>query len=270
MEDEATRIRRLVDSVPHWFHSIDFGHGVVSPGDKSAEYVAREKEALRLPPMEGRTVLDIGTWDGYYAFEAERRGAARVVAMDHYVWSWDFMEALEHHRRCQQEGRPMPPIQSIPELWRPDELPGKRGFDVARAILGSRVEALAADFMTTDLEALGTFDVVLFLGVLYHLRHPLLALERLARVTGDVAVIETHAAVYPGLEHLPLCRFLEHDELDGDPTNWWAPNRAALEALGRSAGFTRVELVKGPPESLLDARPGSPPSPYRAMAHAHK
>lgn len=270
MEDEATRLRRLVGSVPHWFHSIDFGHGVVSPGMKSAEYVAREKEALALPPMEGRTVLDIGTWDGFYAFEAERRGAARVVAMDHFVWSFDWDQVVEYRRRIEAKGRAMPPIETVPELWRPDELPGRRGFDAAHAALHSRVEPMAADFMTADLESLGTFDVVLFLGVLYHLRHPLLALERLARVTADVAVIETHAAVYAGFEDIAVCQFLEHDELGSDPTNWWSPNRVALEALCRAAGFTSVDVVQGPPRELLVAAAGTPPSHYRLMAHAHK
>ncbi|HEX2062937.1 MAG TPA: DUF1698 domain-containing protein [Acidimicrobiales bacterium] len=246
MEDEATRLERHVESVPFWFHSIDFGHGVVSPGAKSPEYLAWEVESLQLPPLEGRSVLDVGTWDGFYAFEAERRRASRVVALDHFVWAWDMAEALRWRRRCEAAGQPMPPVETIPELWRPEELPGKRGFDTARALLGSGVEAVAADFMTADLDALGQFDVVLFLGVLYHMRHPLLALERLARLTAGVAVIETHAGFFPGGEDLALCRFLEGDELDGDPTNWWSPNLRAVESMCRAAGFSRVEVVRGP------------------------
>lgn len=72
-------------------------------------------------------------------------------------------------------------------------MPGRRGFDLARRILNRRVEPLVADFVETDLDALGKFDVVFFLGVLYHLRHPLVALERLAKLTREVAVIETEA-----------------------------------------------------------------------------
>jgi len=64
--------------------------------------------------------------------------------------------------------------------WQPAELPGKRGFEMARKALGSRVEPCVADFMTADLEQIGTFDVVLFLGVLYHLENPFAAIRRLA------------------------------------------------------------------------------------------
>jgi tRNA (mo5U34)-methyltransferase len=252
-EQEAQRLRREVARIPVWWHSIDLGHGVVTPGQKgntggthAADFMRAELERLRFPSLAGKSVLDIGAWDGYYSFEAERRGAARVVALDHFVWSMDLGTGRSE----------------------PEELPGKRGFDLARRELGSAVEPVVADFMTMDLEPLGTFDVVLFLGVLYHLKDPLGALHRLARVTSGVAVIESDAAVFPGFEETALCEFFESDERDRDPTNWWAPNLRALTGMCRAAGFDPVNVVQGPPTSASHAQPGTAPLRYRAIVHA--
>jgi tRNA (mo5U34)-methyltransferase len=237
-----------------WWHSIELGDGVVTPGVKPTDANA-ELAALHLPDLRGKTVLDIGAWDGLYSFAAERLGAKRVVALDHFVWSID-REALEERRR---RGLPKEHPEGVRGVWRPDTLPGKRGFDLAREALGSRVEAVVADFMTADLAELGTFDVVLFLGVLYHLRNPLVALERLAAVTGGLAVIETEAAVFPGSRDRAFCEFFER-EYKGDPTNWWLPNERAVVDLCRAAGFENVRVLTRPPRS------GS----YRLVAHASK
>ena len=218
-------------------------------------------ERLRLPSLVGKSVLDIGAWDGYYSFEAERRGAVRVVALDHFVWS------IDREAATRSGPHNLPPDEK-PEVWRPEELPGKRGFDLARRELGSGVESIVADFVTVDLETLGTFDVVLFLGVLYHLKDPFGALRRLSHVTSGVAVIASDAAVFPGFEERALCEFFESDERGGDPTNWWAPNLRALTGMCRAAGFRRVEVVQGPPAAASDAQPGTAPVRYRAIVHA--
>jgi tRNA (mo5U34)-methyltransferase len=261
---EAQRLRREVARVPFWWHSIDLGHGVITPGRKgntggthAADFMLAELERLRLPSVAGKSVLDIGAWDGYYSFETERRGAARVVALDHYVWSMDWEWARNG------------PLEAPPdEKSEEEELPGKRGFDLAQRELGSTVEPVVADFMTMDLEPLGSFDVVLFLGVLYHLKDPLGALRRLAQVTAGVAVIESDAAVFPGFEESALCEFFESRERGNDPGNWWAPNLRALTAMCRAAGFDRVEVVQGPPTAASHAPPGTAPLRYRAVVHA--
>jgi tRNA (mo5U34)-methyltransferase len=241
-----------------WWHSIDLGEGVVTPGLKPVD-AQGELEALQLPDLRGRTVLDIGAWDGFHSFAAERLGAKRVVALDHHVWSID-RDALEAYRaERRRRRRPIEHPEGRPGVWRPDTLPGKRGFDVAHEALGSHVEPVVADFMKADLAELGTFDIVLFLGVLYHLRHPLLALERVAAVTGELAVIETEAVVFPGSEDRALCEFVAGD-YKGDPTNWWLPNERAVVDLCRAAGFADVRVLKRPPRS------GS----YRLVAHAYK
>lgn len=237
----ATDLQAQVDAVPYWFHSIDLGGGVVTPGYKTRLLLDRELESLRLPDLRGKTVLDIGAWDGFYSLAAERLGARRVVALDHFVWSIDFSQPAFRS----PDGKRVP-FERDPQIWRPDDLPGKRGFDLARSALVSDVESIVADFMDTDLEALGQFDVVFYLGVLYHMRHPLLALERLARVTRELAVIETEAVATRRTDLGAWCEYFEADELSGDPTNWWAPNAKALVGMCRAAGFRKVEVHRQP------------------------
>ena len=270
----------LIDSVDFWWHSIDLGDGSVTPGRKSAAWLQRELAALQLPDLHGKSVLDIGAWDGYYSFAAERLGARRVLALDHYVWSLDRARAEAYHARYARAGEAAPPIEQT-DAWQPQTLPGKRGFDTARAALGSRVEDRVGDFMTVDAAALGRFDVVLFLGVLYHMENPLAALRKLRTLTGGMAVIETHAVAVPAYEHHALCEFYPAGELDGDVSNWWGPNLAALRALCLAAGFRRVEVKQGPPSKsalqealrrlhlFASGARQRRPRHYRAIVHAY-
>ena len=253
--------------MPFWWHSIDLGHGVVTPGHKSAEALRAELDALALPDLRGRSVLDIGGWDGFFAFEAERRGARRVAVVDHYMWSMDSPGQQAYWRRCMAAGIAPRPYHET-EFWHPDTLPGKRGFDLAREALGSRVEPIVADFMTCDLDALGRWDVVLYLGVLYHMEEPLTALRRVAAVAEQLAVVETEAVVVPGLEHEALWRFFPGAELNGDISNWWAPNLTALLGALRAAGFASVRPTLGPTAALV-AAPGGPHH-YRLTVQATK
>jgi tRNA (mo5U34)-methyltransferase len=241
-----TRAQReaMAHTVPFWWHSIDLGDGVVSNGYKSAGHLARELRSLRLPDLKDKTVLDIGAWDGFYSFAAEQRGARQVVALDYFTWSLDLPAYQRYEAECRRQGVHPRPAETMP-FWKPAELPGKRGFDVAHRARNSAVEAVAADFMTVDLDRLGAFDVVLYLGVLYHLENPLASLRRLAAVTRDLAVIETAAITVPGYEGRALCEFFERDELGADYTNWWAPNEAALHGMCRAAGFRHVRTVAG-------------------------
>src|SRR5262249_28828723 len=163
--------------------------GVVTKGQKTAAVLADELEALRLPDLRGKTVLDIGTLDGFYAFEAERLGAKRVVAIDHYMWEYEARWTSAYRDECRLKGiDPEPPYRTnwVSWEWRPDELPGKRRFDIAHRALDSKVEALAEDFMKLNPGELGTFDVVLFLGVLYHMTNPFEAMRRVASWTEEV------------------------------------------------------------------------------------
>ncbi len=242
--------RTAADSDITWFHSLDLGDGHVTPGIKAPDQLAAEVAALNLPArLTGKSVLDIGAWDGFFSFEAERRGARRVVALDHYAWSINWSAWHDYYVKTTNEGNvPLPPDE-VATVWDPERLPGRAGFDHARAQLGSAVEPVVGDFMTMDVHNLGTFDVVFFLGVLYHLKDPFAALRRLREVTRGVAVIETAGTVVPGLPSERLWMFVESTELNGDPSNWWAPTSAGLTAACRAAGFREARVILEPPEN---------------------
>ena len=286
------QLEEMVRSVSFWWHSIDLGQGVTTNGFKSVEQLTHELQSLQLPDLRGKSVLDIGAWDGFFCFEAERRGAKRVLALDHYAWSLDLPQHIKYWRECQEQGI-VPELYHKTPNWRPSELPGKRAYDTVHRALNSKVETLVADFMELDLNEVGTFDVVFYLGVLYHMENPLEALKRVAAVTEEVAIIETEAVIFPGYEHLAVCEFFESNELNGDVSNWWAPNEKALIGMCRAAGFKRVEVIVSSPvkasakksgasildflfESAIAKKMGISRQPkpqverYRAIAHAWK
>ena len=215
-----SELQTRVDAL-RWYHTIDLGQGVVTRGvDNSPERLSR----VQLPAdLSGRSVLDIGAWDGFFSFEAERRDASRVVASDHYAW----------HGVGWGTGL------------------GKAGFQLARQALGSRVEDVDLDVMQLSPDTVGSFDVVLFLGVLYHLPHPFLALERVASVTRDLLILETVVDMV-GIGR-PAAAFYPGTELNGDPTNWWGPNQAAVQGMLHAVGFTRVELISPVPTAAFRA-----------------
>src|SRR5436305_10865688 len=209
-------LRAAVDAL-EWHHTMDLGGGVVTPGrDATEANLAR----IQMPAsLAGKTVLDIGAWDGFYSFEAERRGADRVVAMDYPVWR----NASGH--------------------------PSKAGFEFARRTLGSGVEDVFLDVMDLSPERVGgLFDVVLFLGVLYHLRHALLALERIFSVSADVLILETHVARLG--TRRPAMIFYPGEELDWDATNWWGPNEAAVVEMLHDVGYRSVEVITSRPPAV--------------------
>jgi tRNA (mo5U34)-methyltransferase len=250
-----------------WWHSIRLPDGSVTPGEKTPDILRQEWQDLSLPSVSGKTVLDIGAWDGWFSFEAERGGASRVVALDHFVWALDFSRAAEYWdyvAKCCAAGQP-------PDTWGPEcawwdaqTLPGKRAFDRAHGALGSAVESINADFMTYDLDRLGTFDIVLFLGVLYHLKEPLTALERLRRATKGLAVVETAAISLSDHDQRPILEFLSEGQPNGDPTNWFFPNEAAVHAMLKRAKFSDTETVAR--SFFQEVRPGV--TDFRLTVHA--
>ncbi|MDH4077722.1 MAG: DUF1698 domain-containing protein, partial [Acidimicrobiia bacterium] len=127
--------------------------------------------------------------------------------------------------------------------WDPVRLPGRTRFDLARWALGSRVEPVVADIITVDPRTLGSFDVTLFCGVLYHLADPITGLRQLARLTTDLAVIETELIHVRGGQRRALWHYVESDSLANDPSNYWLPTRAGLAAALRDAGFASVEFL---------------------------
>jgi tRNA (mo5U34)-methyltransferase len=188
-----------------WWHSIDLGNRVITPGAIPLSELQANFAYLQLPAdLSGKRLLDIGCWDGFYSFEAERRGA-EVTSID---------------------------------CWHPD------GFFLAHEALKSRVQFHEMSVYDLSRERFGSFDIVLFLGVLYHVRHPLLALERVCEMAHDVAVIETHVIDNARAAPFPALEFYEFDELGGAYDNWFGPNTEALLAMTRAAGFVRPHVLQ--------------------------
>ncbi len=222
-----TPLEKSVADLAPWFHNIDLGHGVLTApehflGDYPRQKFARFAHALPAD-LAGKSVLDIGCNAGFYAIEMKRRGAGRVVGID-------------------TDDRYL-----------------------AQARLASRTLGFPdieyRNLSTYDVAALGEkFDVTIFMGVLYHLRHPLLALDLIREhVAGDLLLFQTmqrgsdvvadipsdHPFHIDGTYKVspifddpgyPRLHFIER-EYAHDWTNWWAPNRAGSEAMLRAAGF---------------------------------
>ncbi len=214
-------LRAEVAKIPFWYHRLDFGNGIITPGYAQTAW-GGTGDLVGLPPsLSGKSVLDIGAWDGFFSFECERRGARRVLATDSYAWNG----------------------------YQPN---GKAGFNLAHRVLGSRVEDMEIDVLDLTPDRVGTFDVVLFLGVLYHMRHPLLALERVASVTKGQLILETHVDMLD--VRRPAMAFYPGVELNNDPTNWCGPNPAMVRAMLELVGFKRTVVFAGPFELPTSTR----------------
>lgn len=226
-------IRSRVEALGPWFHNLDLDGVRTAPGHFLGDYPAvkwRRFADTISADLAGRTVLDIGCNAGFYSIEMKRRGAARVVGID---TDDDYLE---------------------------------------QARFAAEVSGLEIEFQRLSVYDVGAleqrFDIVLFMGVLYHLRHPLLALDLIhEHVARDLLVFQSmqrgSSAVHPLRDNYgfweveqferpgyPKLHFVEHRYAD-DPTNWWIPNRACVEAMLRSAGF---ELAAHPEDEVYICR----------------
>jgi tRNA (mo5U34)-methyltransferase len=196
-----------------WYHSMEFPDGARIEGHMPIELLRERYADLRLPDdLTGKRALDIGAWDGWFSFEMERHGA-EVTAVD---------------------------VVAVPN------------FQYAHARKRSRVRYIVEDVYNLPRHHLGQFDYTLFLGVLYHVRHPLLALDVVCGLTREMAIVDSF--VVNGDERggddrehihspLPFCEFYETDELGGNLDNWFGPTVDCLLAFCRTAGFVRVRLL---------------------------
>jgi tRNA (mo5U34)-methyltransferase len=239
--DVLTRdeIRRRVDALGPWFHNLDLNGVSTAPAHFLGDYprVKWRRFAGVIPDsLEGMSVLDIGCNAGFYAMEMKRRGAERVLGLDS---DDDYL---------------------------------------AQAKFAAEVNGLNIEFRKLsayDVAQLGEkFDLVIFMGVLYHLRHPLLALDLIhEHVARDLLLFQSMLRGSGEIEHIernydfwttahfdragyPKMHFIEHKYAD-DPTNWWAPNRACVEAMLRSAGFA---IAAHPEEEVYLCRKTSRPA----------
>ena len=203
-----------------WYHRIELAPDVVTPGVNDSQHVL---ELLELPfSLIGKRVLDLGTRDGFFAFEAEKRGA-EVIAVDY----------LPAHAT---------------------------GFALAAKVLGSKVTYVQENVFNCTPERFGTFDIVFMLGLLYHLRDPLGALDMVRDLAHDRVYVETYVCdedveladgshsslvqLDSRLAKTPLMMFLPGASLNADPSNFWAPNAACVEAMMIEANFTVRSLKR--------------------------
>ena len=212
-------IRARVDALGPWFHNLDLKGVRTAPAHFLGDYPnVKWQRFCRIIPesLEGKSVLDIGCNAGFYAMEMKRRGAARVMGLD-----------------------------------TDDEYLEQAKF--AAGVKGLKIEF--RKLSAYDVGQLGEqFDLVIFMGVLYHLRYPLLALDLIhEHVARDTLLFQSMQRGTKRVDQIaknydfwttkqfdspgyPKLHFIEHKYAD-DPTNWWAPNRACVEAMLRSAGF---------------------------------
>ncbi len=196
------------------YHSLELADGTVIPGLIGIDALKARIRSFPIPEdLRGKRVLDVGAASGWNSFEMERRGAD-VVAVD----CVEFEE-----------------------------------FQMARALLGSKVDYRILDVDELTPDSVGRFDYVLFFGVLYHLRHPLLGLERICALTTEAAFVESFVTD-TGPDSTAPCtlEFYETNELGGQIDNWCGPNTNCLLALCRAAGFARVVF-----EHQTDRRAGA-------------
>jgi tRNA (mo5U34)-methyltransferase len=212
-------IRRKVDALGPWFHNLDLQGVPTAPSHFLGDYPAvKWRNFADVVPrsLKGKTVLDIGCNAGFYAMEMKRRDADRVLGLD------------------------------------------SRDEYLAQARFAAQVNGLDVEFRHMSVYDIGqlaqTFDLVIFMGVLYHLRHPLLALDLIyEHVAGDMLLFQSMQRGSDDISEFdknydfwtteqfendtfPKLHFIEHCYAD-DPTNWWIPNRGCAEAMLRSAGF---------------------------------
>lgn len=218
--------RRRVVEHPLWYHTIDLEPGLRTPGWFDLRPIVG---SLPWPDVAGKRCLDIGTYDGFFAFEMERRGATEVVAVDIAdPDQWDWPVRLQAHGGA--------------ELARLAGTDKGAGFALAAEILGSRVTRHELSIYDLDASALGTFDVVTCGSLLLHLRDPQRALEAVRAVT---------AGAFLSCETIDLSLTVQHpreavarlnvvDEL----CQWWIPNVAAHRRMLEAAGFEIVRSSK--------------------------
>jgi tRNA (mo5U34)-methyltransferase len=217
---EAVELLERVQGI-EWYHTMDLGHGVITPGFFDHRPVMGH---YHLPQsLAGKRVLDVATYNGYWAFEFERRGAAEVIATD--IDSFNEID-LSPVRRASMSAEQL--NQKV-----------GTGFQIAHAALKSRVKREVVSVYELSPESIGTFDMVMCSDLLLHLTNPVRALQRIRTVTRGYALI---VDMYdPYLDRAG--RNLFHYRGGIYETVWWTFSLTGLEQMIRDAGFSRVTML---------------------------
>lgn len=193
MDEESAK--KLVASVPHWHHKFEIFQGIWTNGSYDPRFML---DLIGLPQnLSGKTVLDIGTSDGFFARQLFLRGAA--------VTCIDYRDKRAH------------------------------GFAVMEQLLNHEFPYHQMNVYSIDADKLGVFDYVLFLGMLYHLPDMVAALVKIRSVCREGMFLETHSEEFA--EDVPLARYYQGATLAGDPTNFWIPNRQCVRHMLGDVGF---------------------------------
>jgi tRNA (mo5U34)-methyltransferase len=242
-------LRARVEANPLWYHTMALGPGVVTPGWFDLRPIV---DRMPWPAVRGKRCLDVGTYDGFLAFELERRGAAEVVATDvsdHDGWDW------------KPDARAGGPAK-LAVLAGPEK---GLGFRIAKEALGSSVERLELSIYKLSPERLGSFDVVVCGTLLLHLRDPLGALEAVRSVcrgsflsAEQIDLVETFFHRRRPLAHLR----------PGDPMQWWVPNRAGHEEMLITAGFSIERATRPYAVPFGASHPALPRTPRARLLRA--
>jgi tRNA (mo5U34)-methyltransferase len=243
--NDTPALRRAVDAHRLWYHVLELAPGVVTPGWFDLRPVV---DKMPWPDVRGKRCLDVGTYDGFLAFELERRGAAEVVATDITdPAGWDLPVRTRRH------------AEQVIATMAGEKTGG--GFQVAKWALGSSVERVEVSIYDLSPEAIGTFDVVVCGSLLLHLRDPILGLQSIRDVCGGSFL--SAETIRPGLGLLHRNRPVAELQA-GRKGQWWIPNPAAHRGMLAAAGF-QVEAEFGP--YAIPFGPGHPAAarPMRAL-----
>jgi tRNA (mo5U34)-methyltransferase len=210
--------RELIASVPLWYHVLELGPGLLTPGWFDLRPIV---DKMPWPEVKGKRCLDVGPYDGFLSFEMERRGAAEVVAVDigdAADWDWPLRNRRSGPIAISGGG---------------DTTTG-RGFEIAKELLGSEVERKVLSVYKLSPETIGTFDVVVCGSLLLHLKNPIGALEAMRSVCTEAFL--SAEQIDPALTILrrrqPCAR-----QRGGENGQWWIPNTAGYSAMVAAAGF---------------------------------
>lgn len=251
--EEVKTIAERVKEIPYWYHSIELPGGIVTsiggnPIDANSYGIADD--------FTGKRILDIGTWDGYWTWDALKRGAAEVVAIDNFT---------------DDIGEPF----GIKRL-------GWESFDICREAFGFTTELTTQnatmwknnngqtvrreEMSVYDIESLGEFDVVFFFGTIYHLQHPLVALQKIASVCTDEIYIESAIcddfSPYRGglgggySNNDMVMEFYPENQYGDNKTNWWVPTLQCLGNMVKAVGFQGIQAwgLNDKPKTLPECR----------------
>lgn len=211
-----------------WYHRIELPHGIVTPG-----LFPINPEFYKLPEdLTGKRVLDVGAWDGYWTFEALKRGATEVFAID------NFSDSI---------------YQNEKRSWLHFDL-CVEAFDYRDRIERKEMSVYDIEMYAPSEWGVGEFDIILFFGTLYHCRHLLLALDKLRAVCapGALLCVESHISddyspyrgMGKGYGDDMVMEFYPGSQLAGCATNWWGPTLKTLANMVESAGFKDVKAWK--------------------------